>query len=119
MDIVFLQQLQLEAVIGVYDWEREIRQPLTMDLELATDVKAAASTDRIQDALDYHAIAKRITSYVAGSEFQLVETLAEQCAALLMQEFGVTWLRLTLHKPDAIENAASVGVIIERGSNNQ
>ncbi len=119
MDIVFLQQLQLEAVIGVYDWEREIRQPLTMDLELAANVKAAASTDRIQDALDYHAIAKRITSYVAGSEFQLVETLAEQCAALLMQEFGVTWLRLTLHKPDAIKQAASVGVIIERGSKNQ
>ncbi len=114
MDTVFLRQLQLEAVIGVYDWERKIRQPLCMDLEIATDVRRAAASDRIQDALDYQAVARRITEYVAGSEFQLVETLAERCAELLIREFAVTWLRLTVHKPDAVENAASVGVAIER-----
>jgi dihydroneopterin aldolase len=116
MDTVFLRQLRLEAVIGVYDWEREIRQSLFMDLDIATDVRRAAATDRIQDALDYHAISRRITEYVAASEFQLVETLAEACAELLLREFAVKWLRLSLHKPDAVDNAASVGVIIERRS---
>ncbi|HID44162.1 MAG TPA: dihydroneopterin aldolase [Chromatiaceae bacterium] len=119
MDIVFLRQLQLEAVIGIHDWERKIRQPLTMDLEIAADVRRAAATDGIRDTLDYHAVAKRITEYVANSEFQLVETLAERCAELILREFSTTWLRLTLHKPDAVENAASVGVVIERGSRNQ
>ena len=114
MDKVFLRQLQLEAVIGVYDWEREIRQPLIMDLEIATDAGRAAASDRIQDALDYHAVAKRITEFVGQSDFQLVETLAERCAELLIREFAVTWLRMTVHKPDAVENAASVGVVIER-----
>ena len=119
MDIVFLRQLRLDAVIGVYDWEREVRQPLLMDLEIATDIRRAAASDRIQDALDYHAVARRITEYVAGSEFQLVETLAESCAGLLLREFSITWLRLVLHKPGALENAASVGVVIERGSRSQ
>ncbi|WP_456407399.1 dihydroneopterin aldolase [Thiolapillus sp.] len=119
MDIVFLRQLQLEAVIGVYDWERKAHQPLVMDLEIATDVRRAAATDGIQDALDYHAVAKCITEYVANSEFQLVETLAERCADLILHEFAATWLRLTLHKPGALENAASAGVTIERGSRNQ
>ncbi|WP_456413911.1 dihydroneopterin aldolase [Thiolapillus sp.] len=119
MDIVFLRQLQLEAVIGVYDWERKIRQPLRMDLEIATDVRRAAASDRIQDALDYHAVARCITEYVAGSEFQLVETLAEGCADLILREFSASWLRLSLHKPGALENASSVGVVIERGSRNQ
>ncbi|WP_456378923.1 dihydroneopterin aldolase [Thiolapillus sp.] len=119
MDIVFLRQLQLEAVIGVYDWEREVRQPLRMDLEIATDVRRAAASDRIQDALDYHAVARRITEYVASSESQLVETLAERCADLILREFSVSWLRLTLHKPGALENASSAGVVIERESRNR
>ena len=116
MDIVFIRQLRLEAVIGIHDWERERPQPLVMDLELAADVRRAAASDRIQDALDYHAVSRRITEYVAGSDFQLVETLAERCAELLQREFHVRWLRLVLHKPGAVDNAASVGVIIERGS---
>ncbi|HDK38384.1 MAG TPA: dihydroneopterin aldolase, partial [Thiolapillus brandeum] len=104
MDIVFLRQLQLQAVIGVYDWERKIRQPLQMDLEIATDVQRAAASDRIQDALDYQAVAQRVTEYVAGSEFQLVETLAERCADLILREFAASWVRLALHKPEAVEN---------------
>ena len=116
MDKVFLRQLRLEAVIGVYDWERTQRQPLIMDLEMVTDVARAAASDRIQDALDYHAVAKRLTEFVSRSKFQLVETLAEHCAELLLREFGVAWLRMELHKPEAVENALSVGVVIERGS---
>jgi len=119
MDKVFLRQLQLEAVIGVYDWERKMRQPLIMDLELGVDVSRAAASDSIRDALDYHAVAKRITEFVGQSRFQLVETLAERSAELLMREFPVTWLRLVLHKPDAVENAASVGVVIEREASRQ
>ena len=115
MDIVFIRQLQLQAVIGIYDWEREGPQPLIMDLELATDARRAAASERIQDAMDYHAVSRRLTEYVAASEFQLVETLAEGCAELLQREFHVSWLRLTLHKPQAVDNAASVGVRIERG----
>ena len=116
MDIIFLRQLQIDTVIGIHDWEREIRQPLVLDLEMASDIRLAAQTDSITDALDYQAVAERITDFVRNSSFQLVETLAEACAQIVLQEFGVRWLRLTVNKPDAIDNAQSVGVIIERGS---
>jgi dihydroneopterin aldolase len=115
MDIVFLRQLQMDAVIGIHDWEREIRQPLVLDLEMASDTRLAAQTDSIADALDYQAVAERITKFVSHSSFQLVETLAEACAQIILQEFDVPWLRLTVNKPDAIGNAQAVGVIIERG----
>ena len=115
MDIVFLRQLQMDAVIGVHDWEREIRQPLVLDLEMASDTRMAAHTDSIADALDYQAAAERITDYVRHSSFQLLESLAEACARILLQEFGVPWLRLTIYKPDAVGNAQAVGVSIERG----
>ena len=116
MDIIFLRQLQIDTVIGIHDWEREIHQPLVLDLEMASDIRLAAQTDSITDALDYQAVAERLTEFVRNSSFQLVETLAEACAQIVLQEFGVRWLRLTVNKPDAIDNAQSVGVIIERGS---
>ncbi len=116
MDSVFLRQLLIYTVIGIHDWEREIRQPLVLDLEMAADIRLAAQTDSITDALDYQAVAERLTDFVRSSSFQLLETLAEACAQLVLQEFGVRWLRLTVNKPDAIDNAQSVGVIIERGN---
>lgn len=116
MDTVFLRQLQTDAVIGIHDWERKIRQPLVLDLEMATDTRSAAATDSIADALDYHAVAERLTEFVHHSSFQLVESLADACAQVLLQEFGVSWLRLTVNKPDAVGNARTVGVTIERGS---
>jgi len=116
MDIVFLRQLEVDTVIGVHDWEREIRQSLVLDLEMATDTRLAAETDAIREALDYQAVAERVCEFVRGSSFQLVETLAEACAQIVLQEFGVPWLRLTVNKPDAIENAQTVGVTIERGT---
>ncbi|WP_456444331.1 dihydroneopterin aldolase [Thiolapillus sp.] len=119
MDIIFVRQLELEAVIGIHDWEREKPQPLIMDIELAADTGRAAASDRIQDALDYYAVCERITRYVSNSRFQLVESLAQGCADVLLGEFQVRWLRIVLHKPQAVDNAASVGVIIERGSRNQ
>jgi|SRR5690606_7357440 len=115
MDIVYIQGLQVRTVIGVYDWEREIEQTLSFDLELATDVRAAAATDAIEQALDYAAISARISTYVQASRYQLIETLAERVAELLRTEFGVRWLRLRLSKPGAVPAARDVGVQIERG----
>lgn len=115
MDTVFLRDLRIETVIGIYDWEREIRQPVVLDLEMGTDVRRAAASDSINDALDYKSVAKRLITFVEQSEFQLVETLAERCAAIVLDEFGVGWVRLTLNKIGAVTGARDVGVIIERG----
>jgi dihydroneopterin aldolase len=113
-DKVLIQGLSADAVIGVYDWEREIRQPLQMDLEMAWDCRPAGSSDRLEDALDYAAVAQRLTGFVEQSEFQLIESLAEACAGIVLEEFGVPWVRIALHKPGAVKNAASVGVVITR-----
>jgi dihydroneopterin aldolase len=116
MDTVYIEGLKTDAVIGVYDWERSIRQTLVLDLELASDNRAAAATDGIADAMDYDAISKRILAYVQASEFELIETLAERVAAIVLSEFNIPWLRLKLSKPWAVAEANDVGVIIERGS---
>lgn len=114
MDIVYITGLEIETVIGIYDWERSVRQPVVIDLELGTDIRAAAASGDISDALDYHAISVRLQEFVGSSQFQLIETIAEHCADLLMTEFGVQWLRLRLAKPTAVPAARSVGVVIER-----
>ena len=116
MDIVYITQLEIDTVIGVYDWERNIRQKITVDLEMATDIRLAGRSDDLVDALDYKAISKRIITFVEASEFMLVEALAENIATLLIDEFKIPWLRLTLGKPGALSTAKDVGVIIERGS---
>ncbi len=115
MDIVFLRDLKIETVIGIYDWEREIKQTVVLDLEMGADIARAAASDHIDDTLDYKSVAKRLIDFVEQSEFQLVETLAERCAEIVRQEFGVPWVRLTLNKIGAIRGARDVGVIIERG----
>ena len=115
MDIIFLRDLKIETIVGIYDWERKVKQTVILDLEMATDVKKAASTDKIEDALDYKAIAKRLISFVGESEFELVETLAERIAEIILLEFDVSWLRLSLNKIGAIRGARDVGVVIERG----
>lgn len=115
MDIVYLRGLEVETVIGIYDWERSVRQLVVLDLEMSTDIRIAARSENIGDALDYHAISERLKSFVGGERFLLIETLAERCATLVMSEFNVRWLRLRLAKPTAIQGAREVGVIIERG----
>lgn len=115
MDIVYIKELRADAVIGVYDWERGIRQELELDLELASDNRRAAATDAIADAVDYDAISRRVLAYVQGSEFQLIETLAERVAELVLAEFAIPWLRLRVAKPGAVAEAKDVGVLIERG----
>jgi 7,8-dihydroneopterin aldolase/epimerase/oxygenase len=115
MDIVFIKDLQIETVIGIYDWERKIRQTISLDVEMATDIRKAANSDKIDDTLNYKAVAKRLISYVSESEYELVETLAEKICGIIMQEFEVPWVRLTLNKPGAVSGSRSVGVRIERG----
>lgn len=115
MDRVFIQALAVETVIGVFDWEREIKQTVVLDLEMAHDIRRAAETDCLDHALDYDALSKRLIAFIESSEFQLIETMAEECTRLLMQEFNIPWLRLKLSKPGAVPAANDVGLIIERG----
>jgi dihydroneopterin aldolase len=115
MNTVYIKGLRAQAVIGVYDWERLVRQPLVMDLEMASDTARAAATDAIADALDYAAISQQVIALVEGSEFQLLESLADAIATMVMREFGVPWLRLRLGKPGAVAEAEDVGVIVEAG----
>ncbi len=107
--------LRAEAVIGVYDWERRVRQELVLDLEMAGDNRRAAASDHVEDALDYAAVSQAVLDYIEGSEFQLIETLAERLAELVLREFDVSWLRIEVAKPGAVKDADSVGVVIERG----
>ena len=116
MDIIFIRDLRIDTVIGIYDWERSIRQTIRLDLEMATDIARAAASDHIEDTLNYKAVAKRVIAFVEQSEFQLVETLAERIAELVQGEFPVPWLRLTVNKGGAVRGAQGVGVIIERGN---
>jgi dihydroneopterin aldolase len=115
MDTVFIRDLRVDTVIGIYEWERKIRQTVIFDLEMGADIAKAAATDAIEDTLDYKAVSKRLIAYVQESEFQLVETLAERCAEIVLNEFKVPWVRLTLNKVGAVSAARDVGVIIERG----
>ncbi|PZO62598.1 MAG: dihydroneopterin aldolase [Pseudoxanthomonas suwonensis] len=115
MDRVFIEALAIECVIGIYDWERTIRQTVVLDIEMAFDNRKPAQTDAITDTLDYKAVSKRLIAFVQQSQYGLVETLAEECARIIREEFGVAWLRLKLSKPGAVTGSKAVGVIIERG----
>lgn len=115
MDIIFITDLRVETIIGIYDWERTQKQLVSIDLEMATDIQAAAASEDIETTLNYKAISKRVEQYIADSEFQLIETMAEKLAAVIQAEFGVGWLQLTVHKPGALSNSTDVGVRIERG----
>ena len=113
-DKVFIEGLQIDTLIGIYDWERRIRQPLRFDIEMAFDNRVPAASDAIEDTLDYKAVSKRLIAFVSASDFGLVEKLAEQCAKLILDEFNVAHVRLKLSKPGAVRGATAVGVIIER-----
>ena len=116
MDVIFLHDLKIDTVIGIWDWERKIRQTVSIDLDMSADIRKAAATDSVHDTLNYKLVAKRIQEFVAESSFQLVETLAERIAAIVLEEFDVSWVRVRVNKPGAIRNAHDVGVTIERGS---
>ena len=115
MDVIFIRDLRIATLIGVFDWERRIRQTVVLDLEMATDCRRAAEQDDLADALDYKAVSKRIIGFVEESRFELVETLAERVAGIVVEEFGVPWVRLRVNKEGALRGAKDVGVVIERG----
>lgn len=114
MDIVYLKDLRIDTIIGIYDWERRTRQTVILDIEMGTNIAKAAVSDDIENALNYKAVAKRLFDFVGNSEYQLVETLAERVAELLLEEFNLPWLRLSVNKQGAVRGVRDVGVIIER-----
>ena len=115
MDIIYLRDLKVDAIIGIFEWERRVKQTISLDLDMATDIHKAAQSDAIEDTLNYKAVAKAVIHFVENSDFQLVETLAERVVALVMDEFNIPWVRLQINKKGAIRGARDVGVIIERG----
>ncbi|MGZ4960433.1 MAG: dihydroneopterin aldolase [Methylomonas sp.] len=115
MDIIFLGGLEVDTVIGIYDWERTIKQTIILDIEMGFDIKKAAATDDIAHALDYKTVSDRVVNFVGQSEYLLVETLIEEIAKLLLAEFKIPWVKITLNKKGAISRARDVGIIIERG----
>ena len=114
MDKLFLHELRVEAIIGFWEWERRVKQIVSIDLEVATDSRAAARVDSVEGALNYERLSQRVLEFVGSSEFKLVETLAHRVALLILEEFGVEWVRVSLNKPGAIRNSRDVGVVIER-----
>lgn len=118
MDIVYIRELEIETIIGIYDWEREKKQRVSIDLEMGTDIKAAAESEDINQALDYKAVAKRLIEFIEASEFFLVETMAEKIAELVLEEFEIPWLKLRVGKPGAVTGSKDVGIIIERSKSN-
>ena len=115
-DAIFLRKLRVETIVGIWDWERKMRQTVSIDLKMGADIRQAATTDRIDDTLNYKLVAKRVRQFVGESEFQLVETLAEKIAEVLLQEFELPWVEVTVSKPGAIRGAQDVGVVIHRHS---
>lgn len=116
MDKIFLHDMRVDTVIGIWEWERKIRQTVSIDLEMAADIRKAAASDSVEDTLNYKSVAKRVQQFVGDSSFQLVETLAEKIAAIVLDEFDVPWVRVRVSKPGAIRGAQDVGILIERGA---
>jgi dihydroneopterin aldolase len=114
MDKIFLSALTVECIVGIWDWERKVKQTVVIDLEMAADIRKAAASDRIEDTIDYKKVAKRLLAFVGESQFHLVETLAERIAQVVVVEFGVEWVKVRLNKQGAIRGARDVGIEIER-----
>ena len=114
MDKIFIHALKTEAIIGIFDWERQVKQTVLLDIEFSADIRKAALSDSIDDTLNYKGVAKRVLGFIEESSFHLVETLAEHVAMLILEEFGVSWVSIALSKPGAIRSSRDVGVMLER-----
>ena len=115
MDRIFIKDLSVETIIGIYDWERVTRQRVVLDLEMSADIAKAALAENVDATLNYKTLFETLTNFIENSEFRLIETMAERVTDIIQQDFGVQWVKLTLHKPDALPSTTDVGVIIERG----
>lgn len=116
MDKLFIRELKIETIIGFWEWERRVKQVVSIDLEVGTDARRGAATDSIRSALNYEQMATRLVEFVGASQYQLVESLGEAIARIAIAEFGASWVKVTLIKPGAVAGARDVGVIIERQS---
>ncbi|MFK7855830.1 MAG: dihydroneopterin aldolase [Granulosicoccus sp.] len=116
MDRIFITDLTVETIIGIYDWERKTRQRVVLDLEMSADIAEAAQSENIESTLNYKTLSESLVDFIEKSEFQLIETMAERVCEIIRQDFGVQWVKLTLHKPDALPGGTDVGVMIERGA---
>lgn len=114
MDKIFLSALRIECIVGIWEWERRVKQTVVIDIEMESDIRRAAATDHIDDTVDYKRVSKRLIAFVGESQFQLVETLTERIAQLIVTEFGVPWVKVRLNKQGAIRGARDVGIEIER-----
>jgi dihydroneopterin aldolase len=114
MDTIFIHALKTETIIGIFDWERQVKQTVVLDIEMSADIRKAARSDSIADTLNYKAVAKRVLAFVAASQFHLVETLSEHIAMLILDEFEVDSVRIVLSKPGAVRNSRDVGIMLER-----
>lgn len=114
MDKIFIHALKTETIIGIFDWERQVKQTVLIDIELSADIRKAALSDSIADTLNYKRVAKRVLAFVEESQFHLVEALAEHVAMLILEEFGVAWVSIVLSKPGAVRSSRDVGVALER-----
>lgn len=114
MDKIFLNGLSVECIVGIWEWERQVKQTVVLDIEMATDIRKAAASDHIDDTIDYKKVSKRLLSFVGESQFQLVETLTERVAEIIIREFNVPWVKVTLDKKGALRGSKDVGIIIER-----
>jgi len=114
VDKIFIHALKTEAIVGIFDWERQVKQTVLIDAEFSADIRRAALSDSIDDTLNYKRVAKRLLAFVEASQFHLVETLAEHIAMLILEEFSVAWVRVVLSKPGAIRSSRDVGVMLER-----
>lgn len=119
MDILFIKELRIDTEIGVYEWEHNVKQPISLDIEMSTDIHQAASTEDLHYAIDYEAVADRVTEFITQRHFKLVETVAESVVELLQKEFGVGWVRLRVSKLSALKTTRAVGVLIERGTSRE
>lgn len=114
LDTIYLHGLTCQSTIGVWPWEKKITQSLVFDIDLQTDISAAAKSDDLQDALDYQALSDRVCEFAGNNSFDLIETLVERLAALILDEFAVKKVRIKLDKGQAVSQVKHVGVIIER-----
>jgi dihydroneopterin aldolase len=114
VDTIFIHALKTETIVGIYEWERQVKQTVVIDLQFSADIRKAALTDSIDDTLNYKGVAKRILAFIEASQFHLVETLAEHIAMLVLEEFNVHWVSVALSKPGAIRSSKDVGVQLER-----
>lgn len=113
-DRIFLHGLEVECIIGFIEWERRVKQTVVVDVEMPVDCARAARSDEVADTLDYKKVAKRLISFVSDSQYKLVESLAHRAAMMILEEFNVEWVRLSVNKPGAIRHSKDVGVAVLR-----